>query len=135
MHKLQPLLVFIADQPFQKIRKLYGTYHFPRFELSFIKIQGSPGANPASIASVKIPLQDSKIPDDFLQTAESKLAVADFLIRRFRDGIARFALQNRGKDGSGSFNTIALSQKMLVRDSVLIDGAAVCLRFIISLPA
>jgi predicted ABC-class ATPase len=135
VHKLQPLLASIADQSFQNIRKLYGTYHFPRFELSFIKMQGSPGANPASIASVKIPLQDSKIPDEFLQTAECKLAVADFLIRRFRDGIARFALQNRGKDGSGSFNTIALSQKMLVRDSVLFDDATVCLRFIISLPA
>ncbi len=135
MHKLQSLLASIADQPFQNIRKLHGTYHFPRFELGFIKIQGSPGANPASIASVKIALQDSKIPEDFLQTDECKLAVADFLIRCFRDGIARFALQNRGKDGSGSFNTIALSQKMLVRDSVLFDGDTVYLRFIISLPA
>ena len=98
-------------------------------------MQGSPGANPASIASVKIALQDSKIPGEFLQAGECKLAVADFLIRRFRQGIARFALQNRGKDGSGSFNTIALSQKMLVRDSVLFDDDAVCLRFIISLPA
>ncbi|MDP1774009.1 MAG: ABC-ATPase domain-containing protein [Methylobacter sp.] len=135
MHKLQPLLDSIADRPFHNIRKLYGTHHFPRFELSFIKIQGSPGANPASIASVKIALQDSKIPGEFLQATECKLAVADFLIRRFRQGIARFALQNRGKDGSGSFNTIVLSQKMLIRDSVLFDDDAVCLRFIISLPA
>jgi len=133
--KLQPLLSSIADRPFHHIRKLYGTYYFPRFELGFIKIQGSPGANPASIASVKIALQDSKIPGEFLQAGECKLAVADFLIRRFRQGISRFALQNRGKDGSGSFSTIALSQKMLVRDSVLFDGDAVCLRFIISLPA
>lgn len=135
MHKLQLLLASIADRSFQNIRKLHGIYRFPRFELGLIKIQGSPGANPASIASVKIALQDSTIPEEFLQTAECKLAVADFLIRRFRDGIARFALQNRGKDGSGSFNTIALSQKMLIRDSVLFDDDAVCLRFIISLPA
>jgi predicted ABC-class ATPase len=135
VHKLQPLLASIADRPFQKIRELHGTYHFPRFEFSLIKIQGSPGANPASIASVKIALQDSEIPSEFLQTSECKLAVAEFLIRCFRQGIARFALQNRGKDGSGSFSTIALSQKMLVRDSVLFDDDAVCLRFIISLPA
>lgn len=135
MITLQSLLTSIADQPFQSIQKLRGSYHFPRFELSFIKMQGSPGANPASIASVKIALQDSKIPDEFLQTAECKLALADFLIRRFRGGIDRFARQNRGKDGSGSFNTIALSQKMLIRDSVLFDDDAVYLRFIISLPA
>ncbi|MDI1229809.1 MAG: ABC-ATPase domain-containing protein [Methylobacter sp.] len=135
MYTLQALLASIADQSFQAIQKLRGSYHFPRFELSFIKMQGSAGANPASIAAVKIPLQDSKIPENFLHTAERKLAVADFLIRRFRDGIARFARQNRGKDGSGSFNTIALSQKMLIRDSVLFDDDAVYLRFMISLPA
>jgi len=135
MSKLQALLASIADQSFQAIQKLRGSYHFPRFELSFIKMQGSAGANPASIAAVKIALQDSKIPGNFLHTAERKLAVADFLLRRFRDGIARFAQQNRGKDGSGSFNTIALSQTMLIRDSVLFDDDAVYLRFMISLPA
>ncbi|MFZ2404489.1 MAG: ABC-ATPase domain-containing protein [Methylobacter sp.] len=135
MDRLQPLLASIADQPFQNIQKLRGSYHFPRFELSFIKMQGSPGANPASIASVKIALPDSKIPDEFLRTAGCRLAVADFLIRRFRHGIALFAQQNRGRDGSGSFDTIALSQKMLRRDSVLFDDDAIYLRFIISLPA
>lgn len=135
MHKLQPLLAAIAEQSFQNIQKLRGSYLFPRFELSFIKMQGSPGANPASIASVKISLQDSKIPEEFFQSTECKLAVADFLIRRFRHGIDLFAQQNRGKDGSGSFNTIVLSQKMLSRDSVLFGDDAVYLRFMISLPA
>ena len=59
------LLASIADRPFHSIQKLLGSYHFPRFELSFIKMQGSPGANPASIASIKIALQDSKIPEEF----------------------------------------------------------------------
>ncbi|MGZ5607633.1 MAG: P-loop domain-containing protein [Methylobacter sp.] len=135
MDSLHHLLAAIADRPFQNIRKLRGNYRFPRFELSFIKMQGSPGANPASIASVKISLQDSNIPEDFFRTAERRLALADFLIRRFRQNIDRFARQNRGKDGSGSFHTIALSQKMLVRDSVLFDDDAVRLRFIVSLPA
>lgn len=135
MDKLQSLLTSIANQPFQNIQKLRGNYQFPEFELSFIKMQGSPGANPASIASVKIACQDTKIPEKFYPTAESTLAVGDFLIRRFRDGISRFAQQNRGKDGSGSFNTIALSQKMLTRDSVLFNGEAIYLYFMISLPA
>ncbi len=135
MHNLDKLVASIADQPFRAIHKLYGSYHFPRFELSFIKMQGSPGANPASIAEIKIALRDSEIPEDFLQTAECKLAVADFLIRRFRQGIDAFAQQNRGKEGSGSFNTIALSQKMLNRDSVLFGDEAIYLRFSISLPA
>jgi predicted ABC-class ATPase len=135
VRQLQNVLASIADRPFHTVQKLLGCYYFPRFEFSFIKMQGSPGANPASIASIKIALQASKIPEEYFKTAECKLAVADFLIRRFRDGIARFAQQNRGKDGSGSFGTIALSQKMLGRDSVLFSDDAIDLRFIISLPA
>ncbi|CAA9889598.1 ABC transporter, ATPase [Candidatus Methylobacter favarea] len=135
MKKLNKLIASIADHPFHAIQTLYGTYHFPGFEFRFIKIQGSPGANPASVASVKISIQESKIPEKFLQSAACKLAAADFLIRRFRLGIEKFARQNRGKEGSGSFNTIALSQKMLQRDSVLIDEEFIYLRFIISLPA
>jgi predicted ABC-class ATPase len=135
VRQLQNVLASIDGQPFHTIQKLRGCYRFPRFELSFIKMQGSPGANPASIASIKIALQASKIPKEYFKTAECKLAVADFLIRRFRHGIDRFARQNRGKDGSGSFGTIALSQKMLNRDSVLFDNDAVELRFIVSLPA
>lgn len=135
MNKLHNLLASIADKPFHHIQKLRGCYSFPVFQLRFIKMQGSPGANPASIASVTISLADSQIPELFLRSAECKLAVADFLIRRFRDGIGRFARQNRGKDGSGSFNTIVLSQKMLHRDSVLFADDAVYLRFMISLPA
>ncbi|WP_333874846.1 ABC-ATPase domain-containing protein [Methylobacter sp.] len=135
MNKLHNLLASIADRPYQNIRKLRGCYYFPRFEFSFIKMQGSPGANPASIAAIKIALQDCKIPEQFFLTNECKLAVADFLIRRFRHSIDRFAQQNRGKDGSGSFSTIALSQKMLNRDSVLFGNDTVYLRFIISLPA
>ncbi|MDO9141539.1 MAG: ABC-ATPase domain-containing protein [Methylobacter sp.] len=135
MQTLKAALDAIADQPFHCVQQLRGRYVFPRFELNFIRMQGSPGANPASIASVNIALAHAKIPALFLQTADAKLAVADFLIRRFRGGIDRFAQQNRGKDGSGSFNTIALSQKMLHRDSVLFDEARIQLRFSISLPA
>jgi predicted ABC-class ATPase len=135
VHNLVKLVASIADQPFRAIHKLHGSYHFLRFELSFIKMQGSPEANATSIAEIKIALRDSEIPKGFLQSAECKLATADFLIRRFLQGIGVFARQNRGKDGSGSFNTIALSQKMLTRDSVLFVDEAVYLRFIISLPA
>lgn len=135
MDTLHHLLASIEGQAFHNIHKLRGCYRFPGFELRFLKIQGSPGANPASITSIKIALQASQLPEEFFRSVDSKLAVADFLLRRFRQSIERFAQQNRGKDGSGSFNTIALSQKMLSRDSVLFDNAAISLRFIISLPA
>ena len=135
MNRLNQLISALADRPFDHVQTLRGSYDFPGFNFRLIKIQRSAGAHPASIASVTVSRQDSAVPEVFLQTEDGRLAVADFLIRRFRQGIDMFALQNRGKEGSGSFDTIELSQKMLERDSVLINQAAIELRFMISWPA
>lgn len=135
MNRLKKLIYSISDQPFQKIQTLTGIFEFPHLSFQFIKIQGSAGANPASIATVKVSLAGSELPGNFLDSSVCRLAVADFLIRRFKQGIDKFAKQNRGKDGSGSFHTIELGQKMLERDSVLFSEQAIELRFIFSLPA
>lgn len=133
--RLNTLITSISDQPYQTIQKLRGSFVFPQFTFQFIRIQGSPGASPASIATVKISQQDSKLPEHFFATPSRRLALADFLIRRFNQGIDKFAQQNRGRDGSGSFHTIAVSQKMMERDSVLFSEEEIELRFIFSLPA
>ncbi|MDF1584698.1 MAG: ABC-ATPase domain-containing protein, partial [Methyloprofundus sp.] len=135
MNKLKKLIDSIANKPYPQIRQLTGDFHFPRYLFRFLKIQGSAGANPASIASLKVAIQASELPPQFLTSAHCRLAVADFLIRRFKRGIEKFAQQNRGKEGSGSFNTIELGQKMLERDSVLFSEQDIELRFILSLPA
>jgi predicted ABC-class ATPase len=135
MNRLNQLISALADRPYHQVQVLQGAYDCPGYKLRLIRVQRSPGAHPASIASVTVLRRDSVIPAGYLQAGDGKLAVADFLIRRFRQNIDRFALQNRGKEGSGSFATIELSQKMLARDSVLIDQAAIELRFMISLPA
>jgi predicted ABC-class ATPase len=135
MNRLNQLISTLTDRPFHQVQALKDDYDFPGFNFRLIRVQRSPGAHPASIASVTVSRHDSAIPEAFLQAEDGKLAVADFLIRRFRQGIDRFALQNRGKEGSGSFHTVELSQKMLERDSVLIDQTAIELRFMISLPA
>ncbi|MFW5443614.1 MAG: P-loop domain-containing protein [Methylococcaceae bacterium] len=135
MIKLKRLFDVISAEPYQKIQQLRGAFQFPRYTFAFIKIQGSPGANPASIARVNFSIDESELPRQFLDTSFCCLAVADFLIRRFKRGIEKFAQQNRGKDGSGSFATIELSQKMMQRDTVLFSKNEIELRFIFSLPA
>ncbi|MCF7972050.1 MAG: ABC-ATPase domain-containing protein, partial [Methylococcaceae bacterium] len=134
MQKLKKLLDAITAKPYPEIQQLTGDFQFPRYQFRFLKIQGSPGANPASIVNLKVALEACELPAQFLSSAHCRLAVADFLIRRFKRGIEKFAQQNRGKEGSGSFNTIELSQKMLERDSVLFSAQNIELRFILSLP-
>lgn len=135
MKKLKKLIVSISEEPYQKIKKLTGRFQFSQYAFEFIKIQGSPGANPGSIATLKVPLETSQLPKQLLASSHTRLAVADFLIRRFKQAIDKCAQQNRGKDGSGSFHTIELNQKMLERDSVLFTKNHIELRFIFSLPA
>jgi predicted ABC-class ATPase len=132
--KLNKLIESIADETYQKIHILKGDFQFSGHSFAFLKIQGSPGANPGSIARVRIAIDDSELPRQFLDESFCRLAVADFLIRRFRQGIEQFAQQNRGKEGSGSFYTIQLSQKMMQRDCVLFSEKDIELRFIFSLP-
>ncbi len=134
MKSLKTRLDSLAGQPYQAIQKLKGLFHFPQYDFHFIRIQGSPGANPASIAAINCSIAASEIPQSFFHSPYSRLAVADFLIRRFNQTISQFAAQNRGRDGSGSFHTIELSQKMLERDSVLFSKQGIELRFIFSLP-
>jgi len=134
MHKLKKLIDSIANEPYPQIQQLTGDFQFPRYQFRFLKIQGSPGANPASIASLTVAIEASELPQQFLSSAHCRLAVADFLIRRFKRGIEKFAQQNIGKEGSGSFYTTELSQKMLERDSVLFSEQNIELRFILSLP-
>jgi predicted ABC-class ATPase len=133
--QLNALIASHTDAPYQKIHSFRGHFQFPQYIFQFLTIQGSPGANPASIANISIPIKASGLPEQSLASASSRLALADFLIRRFNQGIVKFVQQNRGKDGSGSFHTIELSQKMLERDSVLFSKNTIELRFIFSLPA
>ena len=134
MNTLKAQIDSLKDQPYQAIQKINGVFQFPQYDFYFIRIQGSPGANPASIAAINCSIAASEIPQSFFQSSCNRLALADFLIRRFNLAIAQFAKQNRGREGSGSFYTIELSQKMLERDSVLFSEKDIELRFIFSLP-
>lgn len=135
MQNLKTQIESIADQPYRHIRKLTGSYKFPGFDFKFLRTQGSPGANPASIAAITVPVKATGFPNQFMAKSYYRIAMADFIIRRFKLGIDQIAKQNRGREGSGSFYTIELSQKMLQRDCVLFVDNDIELRFIFSLPA
>lgn len=135
MQKLVSLFHKLDGQSFRSLQSLSGAYHFQQFDVTFLRIQGSPGAHPASIAEVSIDPVSYGFAEDHFASAETRFAVSDFLIRRFRAGIQLYAKQNRGQEGSGSFHTIELSQKMIRRDAVFVSNKSIRLRFIVSLPS
>ena len=135
MKRLLPIFNALNGKPFGAIRRILGTYKQGMFKIFFLRIQGSPGADPASIAEISFDPRVAGFSERVFASPEAEFALADFLIRRFNQGIIQFAKQNRGADGSGSFHTITLGQTMLERDSVKVADSIIILRFIVSFPS
>ena len=135
MKRLFNTIVELDKKAFGVIQRLKGVYRYPYFTLRFLRIQGSPGAHPASIAEITLEDKQISFPKRYFKDVISKRALSEFLIRRFNEGVRHFAKQNRGADGSGSFHTIELSQIMVERDAVAVGDDKITLRFIVSFPS
>lgn len=119
--------------------KRYGTllnraFYHDRFHLRFIHIQGSPGAFPASVCHLHLKVSDLGVPDGCLSNSHRRTATADYLLRALAKGIATQARQNRGAQGSGSFQAPSLPPQVLRRNLVKFDKAEAHITFHISLP-
>lgn len=121
---------FPAYQQLRRVEVCYGP-----FSLSFRHIQKSPGAEPASVGQLKATKACWPLPDFALASTARQTAVKDFILRAFTEGINSLARQNRGVDGSGSFQAQSLPQQILVRNIVELTATAVYLSFRLSLPA
>ncbi len=136
MKNLINRLTRLEGKSFGQLKSMAGlTSEFETFKLKFEHIQGSPGAHPASIFRVSVDLVDAGYKGQWTSTPVRKLAISDFLIRKFKKGIMKFAKQNRGVEGTGSFHTIELGQAILERDCVEITSDNIFLWFIFSFPS
>ena len=102
--------------------------------LCFRHIQGSPGAMPASVCEVKLPASAYPMPGWALSNQDRSMAAADFVLRSFTCGVKMFARQNRGVDGSGSYQCPEMPQQILARNTITFDATAISILFRVSLP-
>lgn len=129
------LLETLSGQPFENYAKLRHTsFHRNGYLIRFIHIQGSPGAFPASTCHLVLKLADLALKNCFLATDARKIATADYLLRAFADGVGAHARQNRGAQGSGSYQPLDLPPQVLERNLVRIGPSEVRIAFNISLP-
>jgi predicted ABC-class ATPase len=100
--------------------------------VEFVHIQGSPGAYPASVILVSFPWT---APDTIsVAPGAARVAIEDYVLRVYQEGIEKYAQQNRGDDGSGSFQLLTLSQEVLERNIVSVKDSVVSVKARISLP-
>lgn len=102
--------------------------------LCFRHVQGSPGAMPASVCDVLLPASGFPVPGWALSNDARSTAAADFVLRSFARGVNKFARQNRGVDGSGSYQCPEMPQQILARNAVRFSPEGTSIFFRVSLP-
>lgn len=115
-------------------KRIKGSYRFDDYRLVIEYVQGDPYASPSNM-SVEVPQDRAGFPEDLFQNQSRKIALEDFLTRKFYEGIKKYAKGNRGSGKSGLFQTVKTGQEILERTSAQVDEEKITLRFFAGLPA
>lgn len=135
MERLLTTLTHIDGAPFGHYLRLEGRVSlYKDYSIHFRRIQGSPGAFPASVCSLSMRIADLGLPSHCFLNASRKMATADYLLRAFSAGVNLYARQNRGSKGSGSFQPLRLPPQILKRNLVRFTPTDLEIDFRISLP-
>ena len=89
---------------------------------------------PASVCELLLPASRFPIPGWAQSNDARSMAAADFILRSFTYGVRTVARQNRGVDGSGSFQCATLPQQILARNTVTFCARGLSIWFRVSLP-
>lgn len=121
--------------PYQDYQDLRNeTFRLPQGLLRFVHIQGSPGAFPASVCHLVLKTTDLAIDDRCFANPSRRVAAEDYFLRVFGNGVMAHARQNRGAQGSGSFQPLFLPPQVLERNVVRLNRTQLRIAFHISLP-
>lgn len=134
MQNLKNLLTQIDGQGYKAYRRLQGEFQFDKFRLHIDHVQGDPFAEP-SRCRVVLPLTATSLPSHLYDNSIRRIALEDYLGRRFAAAIKSLAREKRGSGRSGEFNIASYGQQVLRRSTVLIRTASLEVRFQIGLPA
>lgn len=110
------------------------TFRLPHGLLRLVHIQGSPGAFPASVCHLVLKTTDLNLDDRCFANPSRRIAAEDYFLRAFGNGVMAHARQNRGAQGSGSFQPLTLPPQVIERNVVRLNRAQLRIAFHISLP-
>ncbi len=130
---LRRILREINGRGYGNYKALKGQYSLGRFVLTVDHVQPDPFA-PGSSMRVSVGLRDSGIPPHCYSSRIRRIALCDFLARRFHRGAVCHSRQ-RGTGRSGQIAIPRPGQEVLQRSSVVIKGEYIEVRFTMGLPA
>lgn len=134
MERLRTLLKETDGMGYKAYKPLAGSYQFEGYRLTIDHVQGDPFAQPSRI-SIHVSPAEFSLPAELWSGRSRKIAAEDFLARAVARAIQVNVKGQRGIGKSGEVRIETSGQQILVRNSVLIDGAGVEARLTVGLPA
>jgi len=131
---LERILERIDRRGYPAYKELGGLYDFGSFTLSVDHVQGDPFASPSRF-SATVDRRRAGVPDGWVSSAPRRVALADYLTRRFARHCDRLGNHRRGSGKSGLIDIARPRQEVLSRTSAIADTAQIELRFLVGLPA
>ena len=134
MENLKQLLSAIHRKSYPAYKSLRGTYHFKTYKLSIDHVQGDPFASPSNV-SVQLPLQAAGFPASYYDCYEKRIALQDFLTRKFYNQLSQYNFKSKGSGKSGLLSTSHPEQEILERTACEITQTKIIVRFEVGFPA
>ncbi len=134
MQKLKNSLIGIDGQGYKAYKRLQDKFEFAEFQLFIDHVQGDPFAEP-SRCRITLPVISTALPGHLYDNPIRRVALEDYLGRRFESAIDTEVSGGRGSGRSGDFEIASYGQQVLHRSTVSIDSSLLEVRFQIGLPA
>ena len=103
-NELCTLLRSIDRKSYPSYKALSGAYQFGAYVLVIDHVQGDPFASPSSV-HIEVSLKQAGFPEAYYQEACSRIALEDFLTRRFGSQVEAYNFKAGGSGKSGLLST------------------------------
>lgn len=132
--QLRQQLSSIHRKSYPAYKTLKGIYDFKHFLLSIDHVQGDPFASPSHL-SIQVPAKIAAFPAFCFSAKNVRIAVQDYLLRKFSQQLSIYNFKAKGSGKSGSISTSVCGQEILERTACEISSDFVTVRFTVGFPA
>lgn len=132
--ELEKLLMSINRKSYPAYKDLRGSYQFPGYQFNIDHVQGDPFAAPSKV-SIQVHKKLAGFPEEYYKEEYRRIALQDYLTRRFGKEISAYMFQAKGSGKSGLISVSRCGQEVLERTAFEIQDGNLLVRFEIGFPA
>lgn len=132
--ELEKLLMSINRKSYPAYKDLRGSYQFPGYQFNIDHVQGDPFAAPSKV-SIQVQKKSAGFPEEYYKEEYRRIALQDYLTRRFGKEISAYMFQAKGSGKSGLISVSRCGQEVLERTAFEIQDGNLLVRFEIGFPA